>query len=85
MIFTFLNEVLQHAETNKMTAANIAVVVGPNVIRSPNDQESIQHFGLINSLAEILVSNATTLFEVSCTTNRKIFMNFTLTHFFFSF
>ena len=64
MIFSFLGEVLAHADTNKMTAANLATVIGPNIIRAMNDEDGVQYFGVINAISELLIRKNEQLFQV---------------------
>jgi len=62
-LFRFLNEVTQHSEQNRMSPSNLAIVFGPNILRSPSEtiasvmadaplvnlvtQEMIEHCGRI--------------------------------------
>ena len=65
MIFSFLGEMLKFEEKTKMTSSNLALVIGPNVIRSVTESEGAEHFALINQISELLIVHQVRLFQVS--------------------
>ncbi|XP_014662655.1 PREDICTED: rho GTPase-activating protein 8-like [Priapulus caudatus] len=61
-ICEFLDKVIQRSEDNKMTAANLAIVFGPNLIWSQS-QASLSAMAPINALTRILFENFTEIFS----------------------
>ena len=59
-----LSQVVDRCDMNKMTAANLAVVFGPN-LAWPNDKTmSLASIGPINAFAEYLFSNMHEVFII---------------------
>ncbi|CAH1798595.1 unnamed protein product [Owenia fusiformis] len=61
-LIRFLNEVSTHSDVNKMTASNIAIVFGPNLVWSKN-QVSLSALGHINLFTNILIEQYIHIFE----------------------
>ncbi|XP_017774968.1 PREDICTED: rho GTPase-activating protein 1-like isoform X1 [Nicrophorus vespilloides] len=59
----FLSKVMERADLNKMTASNLAVCFGPNLVWSENKNLSIAAIGHINTFTQFLLQH-----------NREIFM-----------
>jgi len=58
----FLSLVIDRCDMNKMTAANLAVVFGPNLIWSSDRSMSLTSIGPINTFTEYLLSNLHQIF-----------------------
>ncbi|XP_031558625.1 rho GTPase-activating protein 44-like [Actinia tenebrosa] len=58
-LICFLAKLCEHAEFNKMTASNVAIVIGPNIIYSQlkHDGVSLQHTGIQSSIIEALIQH----------------------------
>ena len=50
-------QVADHGTVNKMTASNLAIVFGPNLIWSTNEVASLMHLGEINSFTVLLIEH----------------------------
>lgn len=48
-------KIVAEKATTKMNASNIAVVLGPNIIRAPDDPNSPDSFGDTNTIVQLLV------------------------------
>ena len=57
-------QVVDSADMNKMTAANLAVVFGPNLIWSKDKMTSLSSIGPINTFTEFLFSNMHKIFSM---------------------
>ena len=57
-----LFQVIDRCDMNKMTAANLAVVFGPNLIWSSDRSMSLTSIGPINTFTEYLLSNLHQIF-----------------------
>ncbi|XP_023343740.1 rho GTPase-activating protein 8 isoform X2 [Eurytemora carolleeae] len=53
----FLSLVVDRCDMNKMTAANLAVVFGPNLCWSNDKSMSLSHIGPINAFTEFILTN----------------------------
>lgn len=71
-LFLFLNAVAACSDINKMTETNLAVVFGPNLLRSRNDM--IQDCNIINNVTEILIKEAKEVFKVIIITSPSLFI-----------
>jgi hypothetical protein len=60
-VVQFLTEVESRQEANLMTASNLAIVFGPNLLWSKS-QASLQSMGYVNSCALLLITNYNELF-----------------------
>jgi len=63
-LLSFLNKVSTYSEKNKMTAANLATVFGPNILRPKNDtsQTAQLESPFVNKVAQVLIQFYDTLF-----------------------
>lgn len=61
-IIQFLTEVVDHSEQNKMTAMNLSVVFGPNLLW-PKGQASLSSMGYLNSFTLYIIENFADLFD----------------------
>lgn len=64
-LMEFLNEVLDYSAVNKMTAMNLAIVFGPNILWSRSQAASIDAMAQINSFTLLLLENVSYLFGTS--------------------
>ena len=55
-------QVREHEEVNKMSALNLAIVFGPNLIWSTDEVASLMGLGEINSFTMIMIQNYNQLF-----------------------
>ena len=55
MIISFLGMVEENESVTKMSASNLATVIGPNIIRAQDGKSDVQYFGLINEITEKLI------------------------------
>lgn len=63
MKLTFISfQVLAHSAVNKMTATNLAIVFGPNLIWSKSQAASLDAMAQINSFTRLLLENVSYLF-----------------------
>lgn len=62
-LMEFLNEVLSYACVNKMTATNLAIVFGPNLVWSKSQAASLGAMAQINSFTLLLLENVSYFFE----------------------
>lgn len=58
-LITFLGKLSENSEVNKMSASNIAIVIAPNIIWSPEDEGgvNVQHTGVQSSIVEALIQH----------------------------
>lgn len=65
-IIEFLVKVMDHSEFNKMTASNLAIVFGPNLLWSNKTNQtldsSLDSITAINSFTEFLLRNHEQIF-----------------------
>jgi len=61
-LIEFLSLVVDRCDMNKMTAANLAVVFGPNLIWSNDKTLSLSSIGPINAFTEFILSNQHDIF-----------------------
>ena len=59
---SFPPQVADHGAFNKMTASNLAIVFGPNLIWSTNEVASLMHLGEINSFTMMLIEHFDKIF-----------------------
>lgn len=64
-LMQFLNEVQEHSDVNKMTAKNLAIVFGPNLVWSKSQAASLDAMAQINSFTLLMLENVSYLFETS--------------------
>ena len=64
MIISFLGMVEENESVTKMSASNLATVIGPNIIRAQDGKSDVQYFGLINEITEKLIKCHQELFKV---------------------
>eukprot|EP00054_Salpingoeca_dolichothecata_P000893 m.17863 g.17863 ORF g.17863 m.17863 type:complete len:467 (+) comp11509_c0_seq2:1139-2539(+) len=55
-LLRFLGEVIEHQEANRMTASNLAIVFGPNLVWSTAQMPSLAGMGKINNFAQFLIN-----------------------------
>lgn len=55
--FPVLPQVMDRSDLNKMTASNLAVVFGPNLVRPRGGQMSLNAIAPINLFVEVLLSH----------------------------
>ncbi|KAL5010273.1 hypothetical protein ScPMuIL_012578 [Solemya velum] len=60
-IIQFLTEVAAHSDKNLMTAVNLGIVFGPNLLW-PKGQASLSSMSYLHTLTDILISNYSDLF-----------------------
>lgn len=58
-----LNKVVQQNEHNRMTASNLATVIGPALTEASNLDSLINNFGVMNYILEQLIDNYDIIFE----------------------
>ncbi|XP_018318787.1 rho GTPase-activating protein 1 [Agrilus planipennis] len=63
-IINFLSKVMERADLNKMTAQNLAVVFGPNLVWSENITMSLTAIGPINMFTQFLLQHHSEIFIV---------------------
>jgi len=63
-ICTFLLEVAQHSDRNRMTFTNLAVVFGPNLLRNADEDVMLiaQHTPIVNNIACYLMAHSDSIF-----------------------
>jgi len=54
--------VLTYSEVNKMTASNLAIVFGPNLLWSKSQAASLDAMAQINSFTRLMLENVSYLF-----------------------
>lgn len=59
----FLVKVMDRSDLNKMTASNLAIVFGPNLLWSKNKQASLTSITNINHFTEFLLRSHDLIFE----------------------
>ncbi|XP_055333348.1 rho GTPase-activating protein 8-like [Paramacrobiotus metropolitanus] len=62
-IMEFLHQVSLRSETNHMTASNLAIVFGPNLIWPKDEQVSLASLAPINTFTQVLIENAPNVFS----------------------
>ncbi len=62
-LLSFLGRVMDRSCLNKMTSSNLAVVFGPNLVRSKDQTLSLNNIGPINAFTEFLLSNQEEIFR----------------------
>lgn len=55
-LIEFLVKVMECKDLNKMTASNLAIVFGPNMVWSRDTQTSLQDIGPINAFVEYVLN-----------------------------
>lgn len=55
---------MDRCDLNKMTSSNLAVVFGPNLVRSPNSQLSLAAIGPINAFTDFVLVNYDQIFII---------------------
>jgi len=60
----FLHLVIGSSHVNKMNSNNLAVVFGPNLVWSQDEQSSLFHMGHVNTFVKVLLDNHEQLFSV---------------------
>lgn len=63
-IISFLSRVMERSDLNKMTAQNLAVVFGPNLIWSDNVTMSLSAIGPINMFTQFLLLHHEEIFII---------------------
>lgn len=58
-----LKTVCQYSDDNKMTAANIATVIGPALTEASNHELLVNNFGFMNYILERIIVNYNSIFE----------------------
>ena len=56
-------QIVEHTEENKMTPANLAIVLGPNLVWSQSEVASLSSIGEINSFVLLLIKNYEYIFN----------------------
>ncbi|CAG9800484.1 unnamed protein product [Chironomus riparius] len=56
-IIEFLVQIMDRKDFNKMTSSNLAIVFGPNMVWSRNDQMSLDEIGPINAFVDFVLQN----------------------------
>ncbi|CAN7994418.1 unnamed protein product [Ixodes pacificus] len=62
-IVEFLAKVIDRSDLNKMTASNLAIVFGPNLLWSREEQASLSSITHINQFAEYIIKHQHVLFS----------------------
>ncbi|CAH0382781.1 unnamed protein product [Bemisia tabaci] len=60
----FLAKVMDRCDLNKMTSSNLAVVFGPNLVRSQNEQLNLSAIGPINMFTDFVLVNQDQIFII---------------------
>lgn len=55
---------MDRCDLNKMTSSNLAVVFGPNLVRSPSSQLSLAAIGPINAFTDFVLVNHDQIFII---------------------
>ncbi|XP_050431991.1 rho GTPase-activating protein 1 isoform X3 [Adelges cooleyi] len=63
-LIQFLSKVMDRCDLNKMTSSNLAVVFGPNLVRSPSSQLSLAAIGPINAFTDFVLVNHDQIFII---------------------
>ena len=63
--FSHSQQVQEHSAVNKMTAKNLAIVFGPNLVWSKSQAASLDAMAQINSFTLLMLENVSYLFETS--------------------
>ena len=73
-LFALLNYVQSLSEENMMNAHNLAIVLGPNIIRSnsPNPLLALQDNGPLTYITEIMIGHHEQIFQSGNATNATI-------------
>eukprot|EP00039_Didymoeca_costata_P033066 m.40562 g.40562 ORF g.40562 m.40562 type:complete len:385 (+) comp9679_c0_seq1:168-1322(+) len=61
-LFTFLGEVYEHEEDNKMSANNLAIVFGPNLMWAENALASLADVGKVNTVTKRMLEQRDVVF-----------------------
>lgn len=72
LLFSFLYEVSLRSEVNKMGAANLATVFGPNLVRNRSDTPNVQDFGIVNTIIQAVIVKQEAIFEGAEFINPKL-------------
>lgn len=66
-LFELLNEIVKRSEVNKMTASNLAIVFGPNLLRSKEEspQLFLKHANVIPAIVKYLVESPDEIFSIA--------------------
>lgn len=72
-LITFLGKLSENSDVNKMSASNIAIVIAPNLIWSPEDDGgvNVQHTGVQSSIVEALIQHYSWFFPGEIDFSRK--------------
>lgn len=72
-LIKFLGKLSENSEVNKMNASNIAIVIAPNIIWSPEDEGgvNVQHTGVQSSIVEALIQHHDWFFPGEIDFSRK--------------
>lgn len=65
----FLSRVADKEPINKMGAANLATVFGPNLLRRPDSEinaSAVQDYAIINSITQTLIEQSENILLVRC-------------------
>lgn len=60
----FLFQVMDRSDLNKMTSSNLAVVFGPNLLRSQNINLSLAAIGPINMFTDFVLTHQDEIFLI---------------------
>lgn len=68
VLLRFMAQVIEHRETNQMNVNNLAIVFGPNLLRTEklDMAVSLNDTPLVLTTARVLVNGHTTIFEPGC-------------------
>lgn len=55
---------MDRCDLNKMTSSNLAVVFGPNLVRSQNEQLNLSAIGPINMFTDFVLVNQDQIFII---------------------
>lgn len=56
-IVEFLVQIMDRKDFNKMTSSNLAIVYGPNLVWSRDEQLSLEEIGPINAFIDFVLQN----------------------------
>lgn len=56
-IVEFLVQIMDRKDFNKMTSSNLAIVFGPNLVWSRDEQLSLEEIGPINAFIDFVLQN----------------------------
>jgi len=63
-LIEFLVKVMECKDLNKMTASNLAIVFGPNLVWAKHNQMSLEEIGPINAFLEFVLQNHRDIYMV---------------------